>query len=287
MSSTSEVNAGSTPSPNVRESLTVTCDGGIAEVVLTGPGKGNAMGPAFFRELPEVFAELDRDESVRVVIVRGQGGNFCYGLDLKAMGPTLMPLVSSENLAADRLRLLRLIGELQRGCDAVERCAKPVIAAISGVCIGGGVDLAAACDIRVASREARFSVREVKVAIVADLGSLQRLPRIIGHGHTRELAFTGRDIDAERARCIGLVNDVLADEAALLAHARAMAAEIASNSPIAVQGVKQVLGYGDERRILDGERFAAVWNSAFLASHDLMEAMSAFFEKRPPKFTGK
>ena len=287
MSSTSEVNAGSTPSPNVRESLTVTCDGGIAEVVLTGPGKGNAMGPAFFRELPEVFAELDRDESVRVVIVRGQGGNFCYGLDLKAMGPTLMPLVSSENLAADRLRLLRLIGELQRGCDAVERCAKPVIAAISGVCIGGGVDLAAACDIRVASREARFSVREVKVAIVADLGSHQRLPRIIGHGHTRELAFTGRDIDAERARCIGLVNDVLADEAALLAHARAMAAEIASNSPIAVQGVKQVLGYGDERRILDGERFAAVWNSAFLASHDLMEAMSAFFEKRPPKFTGK
>jgi enoyl-CoA hydratase len=276
-----------TPVENVRESLTVVRDRAIAEVTLTGPGKGNAMGPAFFRELPEVFAELDQDESIRVVILRGKGGIFSYGLDLQAMAPTLMPLISSENLAAERLKLLRLISDMQRGCDLVERCTKPVICAISGPCIGGGIDLAAACDIRLASRDARFSVREVKVAIVADLGSLQRLPRIIGHGHTRELAFTGKDIDAERALRIGLVNDVLSDEAALLDHARKMAAQIADNSPLAVQGVKQVLSYGDERRILDGEKFAAVWNSAFLASHDLMEAMTAFAQKRPPRFTGK
>src|SRR5690606_25021283 len=156
-----------------------------------------------------------------------------------------------------------------------ERCRKPVICAIAGPCIGGGVDLAAACDIRLASRDARFSVREVKIAIVADLGSLQRLPRIIGQGHTRELAFTGKDIDAERALRIGLVNDVLEDEASLLAHAREMARASADNSPLAVQGIKQVLAFGDERRILDGERYAAVWNSAFLASRDLVEAMTA------------
>jgi enoyl-CoA hydratase len=268
------------------ESLTIERADAVAEVVLTGPGKGNAMGPAFFRELPEVFAELDRDEAVRAVVLRGEGGVFSYGLDLKAVSPLLMPLLAPENLAKERTQLLRLIGEWQRAADLVERCSKPVIAAIAGPCIGGGVDLAAACDVRLCSRDARFSVREVKVAIVADLGSLQRLPRIIGQGHTRELALTGRDVDAERALRIGLVNDVYDDEAALLAAARAMAREIADNPPLAVQGVKQVLAYGEERRLLDGERFAAVWNSAFLASRDLGEAMAAFLERRPPRFTG-
>jgi enoyl-CoA hydratase len=268
------------------ESLAVECTNEVAEVVLTGPGKGNAMGPAFFREFPEVFSELDRDDSVRAVILRGKSGVFTYGLDLKAVAPTLMPLVSAENLAKERTQLLRLIGEWQRAADLVERCAKPVIAAIAGPCIGGGMDIAAACDVRLCSADARFSVREVKVAIVADLGSLQRLPRIIGHGHTRELAFTGKDIDAARALRIGLVNDVFDDEDALLAAAREMSRQIAENPPLVVQGIKQVLSYGEERRILDGERFAAVWNSAFLASRDLGEAMAAFIEKRPPRFTG-
>ena len=268
------------------ESVTIERTDTVAEVVLTGPGKGNAMGPAFFRELPEVFTELDRDDAVRAVVLRGKGGVFTYGLDLKAVAPTLMPLLSAENLAKERTQLLRLIGEWQRAADLVERCTKPVIAAIAGPCIGGGIDIAAACDVRLCSRDARFSVREVKVAIVADLGSLQRLPRIIGHGHTRELAFTGKDIDAERALRIGLVNDVYDDEVALLAAARAMASEIAENPPLVVQGVKQVLSYGEERRILDGERYAAVWNAAFLASRDLAEAMAAFMEKRPPRFTG-
>lgn len=258
---------------------------GIAEVVLLGPGKGNAMGPAFFRELPEVFHSLDRDDAVRAVIVRGDKGIFSYGLDLKAMVGSLMPHLAPGNLATERQRLLDLIGELQRGFDAVERCRKPVIAAIAGPCIGGGVDLAAACDMRIASRDARFSVREVKVAIVADMGSLQRLPRIIGHGHTRELAFTGRDIDAERALRINLVNDVYADETMLIEAARKLAREIADNPAIVVQGVKQVLAFGEGRSIADGERFVAVWNAAFLASTDLAEAVQAFAERRPPKFS--
>jgi enoyl-CoA hydratase len=148
------------------------------------------------------------------------------------------------------------------------------------------MDLASACDVRLCARDARFSVREVKVAIVADMGSLQRLPRIIGHGNTRELAFTGKDIDADRALRIGLVNDVLEDEAALLTRATEMARQIADNPPLVVQGIKQVLAYGEERRILDGERYAAVWNAAFLASKDLTEAMTAFMEKRAPRFTG-
>lgn len=269
------------------ESLRVERDGHVAEVVLIGPGKGNAMGPAFFRELPRVFEALDRDAEVRAVVLRGEGSVFSYGLDLRAMAPELFQHVAPGNLAAERTRLLELIAELQAGNDAVERCRKPVIAAIAGPCIGGGVDLVAACDVRIAAANARFSVREVKLAIVADLGSLQRLPRIIGQGHTRELAFTGRDIDADRALRIGLVNDVYADEAALLEAARAMAKEIAKNPPLVVQGTKQVLAFSEGRSVAEGLRFVSVWNSAFLSSQDLQEAFTAFAEKREPKFQGR
>jgi enoyl-CoA hydratase len=267
------------------ESMRVERADGVAEVSLIGPGKGNALGPAFFRELPALFKALDREESVRAVIVRGSNGVFSFGLDLKAMVGDLMPHLAPGNLAAERSKLLDLVSDMQSGFDAVEHCKKPVIAAIAGVCIGGGVDLIAACDIRIAARDARFSVREVRVAMVADMGSLQRLPRIIGHGHTRELAFTGKDIDAERALRIGLVNDVYDDEAKLIEAARKLAREIADNPAVVVQGVKQVLGFGEGRSVAEGERFVALWNAAFLASTDLVEAITAFSERRPPKFT--
>lgn len=269
-----------------RESMRVEITEGVAEVVLTGPGKGNAMGPAFFRELPVVFDELDRDENVRAVVVRGDNGVFSYGLDLKAMGGELFQHIAPGNLAKERTKLLDLIMTMQRGFDAVERCRKPVIAAIAGPCIGGGVDLISACDIRLCAKDAKLSVREVKLAIVADMGSLQRVPRIIGHGHTRELAFTGRDIDADRALRIGLVNDVFADEAALLSGARTLAREIAANPALVVQGVKQVLAFAEGHKVAEAERFVAVWNAAFLASSDLGEAFAAFMERRPAKFNG-
>jgi enoyl-CoA hydratase len=259
---------------------------GVAEVSLIGPGKGNSMGLDFFNELPQVFGDLDRDDAVRSIVLRGKGGVFSYGLDIRGIAPVLMPLVSPENLAKERMALLRLIEGWQRGFDAVERCSKPVVAAIAGPCIGGGLDLITACDIRFCSADAKFSVREVKLAIVADMGSLQRLPRIIGHGHTRELALTGRDLDAAEAHRLHLVNDVLPDEPALLDRARATARQIADNPPLTVQGVKAVLNHAEERRLAEGEKFVSVWNAAFLSSKDLVEAMTAFMEKRPPKFTG-
>jgi enoyl-CoA hydratase len=269
------------------EALRVTKSEGVAEIEICGPGKGNAMGPAFWRECPRVFEELDRDDDTRAVVIRGAGDVFTYGLDLKAMTPELLPLLASENLARERQKLLDLVREMQRACDAVEACRKPVVAAIAGPCIGGGVDLACACDIRIASRSAKFSVREVRVAMVADLGSLQRLPRIVGQGHARELAFTGADIDADRALRIGLVNDVYESNDALLDAARKIARQIAENPPLVVQGIKQVMNHCDGKTVREGEAFVAVWNAAFLASHDLREAMMAFAEKRAPRFTGK
>jgi enoyl-CoA hydratase len=261
-------------------------DDGVAEVTLTGPGKGNAMGPDFWRECPAVFRALDVDDRVRAVIVRGSGATFSYGLDLLAMAAELGPFLSTTAGPADRMKLLDGIMALQAGPDAIFRCRKPVIAALHGWCIGGGLDIAAACDVRLASTTAKVSLREVKVAMVADVGSLQRLPHIIGEGATRELAFTGRDIDAARALAIGLVNEVFPDDAALFTGARALATEMASNPPLVVQGIKRTMNARIESSIADGLRQVATWNAAFLASLDLGEAMAAFAEKRPPKFRG-
>jgi len=268
-------------------SLRVTTSDSIAEVALLGPGKGNAMGPDFWRECPRVFHELDRDESVRAVIVRGEGAHFTYGLDLPAMMGDLGPMLTGDAMAAGRTRLYDKILELQGAFNAVASCRKPVIAAVHGWCIGGGVDMITACDMRLATRDARFSVREVRVAMVADLGSLQRLPAIIGEGHARELAMTGRDISAEHALRISLVNELYDSSDALLAAARALGRSIADNPPLVVQGIKQVMDEALAPRVERGLRHVAAWNAAFLPSQDLGEAMQSFMERRPPKFTGK
>ncbi|MDQ3402541.1 MAG: crotonase/enoyl-CoA hydratase family protein [Actinomycetota bacterium] len=268
-------------------SLNVAVADHVAEVTLLGPSKGNAMGPDFWRELPIVFRALDADPEVRAVVLTGSGEHFSYGLDLPAMMPSWSELLGDGALAGPRSRFLDDIRRLQDAVSSVALCHKPVIAAISGWCIGGGVDVIAAADIRVASAEAKFSVREVKVAIVADLGSLQRLAGIVGEGHLRELALTGKNIDAARAERIGLVNDVYPDQAATLDAARAMAAEIAANPPLVVQGTKDVLGHDRERRVADSLRYVSAWNAAFLPSKDLGEALAAFIERRPPEFTGE
>ena len=237
---------------------------------------------------------LSTDDTVRVVVVAAKGPHFSVGLDLKAMGSVLSgggenrDESSSPPSMAARARAARHeVLRLQNAITAVALCPKPVVAAVHGYCIGGGVDLIAACDIRLSSADAVFSVREAKMAIVADLGSLQRLPSIINAGHLAELAYTAKDITAERAKEIGLVNDVTGDADGVLKAARALAAEIAANSPLAVQGTKAVLAANEGRTVAQGLEYVATWNAGQLASHDLTEAVTAFMEKRQPKFTGR
>ncbi|WP_054011971.1 crotonase/enoyl-CoA hydratase family protein [Arthrobacter sp. ERGS1:01] len=262
---------------------------GVAVVRLTGPGRGNMMGLDFWAELPAVFAALDADETVRAVVLTGAGAQFSVGLDVaEVLGPWLGKLgPGAPAQAAQRSELLGLVRMLQDAVTSVARCRKPVIAAVSGWCIGGGVDLISAADVRLASADARFSIREARLAIVADVGSLQRLRGIIGEGQLRELALTGKDIPAARAAKIGLVNDVLPDQEALMAAALAMAGEMAANSPLAVAGTKAVLNEGREEDIGRGLRHVALWNSAFLHSEDLLEAVAALGERRPAVFHGK
>jgi enoyl-CoA hydratase len=268
-------------------SLTLALEDHVATLTLRAVGKANRMGPDFWRELPEAFGWLDAAPEVHAVVIRGEGGHFSYGLDLATMGGDLAHAFGDGALARERTDLLATIERLQRAISSVARCRKPVIAAIEGWCIGGGVDLVTACDMRLCSADARFSVREVRLAMVADVGSLARLPAIVGQGHARALAFTGDDIDASRALRIGLVEDVYESHDALLSAAHALAVRIAANPPLVVQGVKEVLSASSERAAAASLRTVALWNAAFLPSHDLREAMAAFLEKREPEFRGR
>lgn len=254
----------------------------VAEVFLNRPEKSNAMNPPFWPEVRDVFTRIQDDLEVRAAIVAGNGKNFSAGLDLVEAASGMPSTEGSNELAS----IYNHIIEMQESFNAIEECRKPVIAAVHGACVGGGLDMIAACDIRICSTDAFFSLREAKIAIIADLGSLNRLPRIVGSGHARELAFTAKDIDAKRALRIGLVNDVYADREACLDAAREMAREIAAVAPLAVQGAKQVMNYSADKSVRDGLKHAAALSCHILRGNDILEAFTAFIEKRPPNFKG-
>jgi enoyl-CoA hydratase len=271
--------------------LTLERDGAVAVLWLDRPEKLNALHRPLWDAIPAAVAELDADPAVRAIVVAGRGKAFCAGIDLLDHAAALAGggAISGRGSSAvgKRRALYDDIRRYQRTMSSFADTHKPVIAAVHGACIGGGMDLITACDFRLCAADAVFSVRETKIAMVADVGTLQRLPRVIGDGAARELIFTGRDIDATRALAIGLVNEVLPDAAAVQARARELAREIADNSPLAVQGAKQVLGFAVRREVDAALDYVALWNSAFLHSDDLTEAMSAFMQRRPPKYRGQ
>ncbi len=260
--------------------------GHVAWLWLNNPDKLNVMGKPFWTDFPLAVRELADDPEVWVVVVAAKGRAFSAGLDLKTMGGSI-GMDGAEGMLGGRDKLLTEIMHLQEAFTLIEESPKPFIAAVHGFCIGGGLDLMAVCDIRLASADAVISLREARMAIVADLGSLQRLPAIIGKGMLRELAFTGKDIDAARAKEIRLLNEVYPDQNALYAAADKLANEIAGNSPLVVQGIKRILNFGEGKSVKDALQFVATWNSSFLLSEDLMEAFQAFAQKRPPEFKGR
>jgi enoyl-CoA hydratase len=277
--------------PEPFANLAIERDGGVATLFLDRPEKLNALHRVLWQSIPEAVAALDADPDVRVIVLAGKGKAFCAGIDLmdhaQGLGSGGSLTGGAGSAVAKRRQLYDDIRAYQDTCSCFANTNKPVIAAVHGACIGAGMDLITACDIRLASAEATFSVRETRIAMVADVGSLQRLPRVIGDGAAREWIFTGADYSAQRAREVQLLNDVLPDQAALMARARELAATIAANSPLAVQGSKHVLGFASRREVDANLDYVAVWNAAFLHSEDLGEAMQAFMQRRPPVFRGQ
>ncbi|MDA2979496.1 MAG: crotonase/enoyl-CoA hydratase family protein [Actinomycetota bacterium] len=276
------------------EVISVHIEDHIATVWLDREEQMNAFAPDFWVDLPRIMESLGDDPAVRVIVIAARGKAFTVGIDLKAFGPSMMAgggLDDSDGQpvsgVAKRRDLYRSVKKLQQTFTAIADCPKPVIAAIHGYCIGAGVDLITACDIRFASRDTVFSVRETQIAMVADVGTMQRLPKIIDPGRVAELVFTGKDFGAAEAFEMGLISRIASDAGDVQKQAHDVARAIAANSPLAVQGSKAVLKAGEGRSINDALDYVALWNSSFISSNDFTEAITAFMEKRPPEFTGQ
>lgn len=266
--------------------LSIEVDNHIAILWLDRPEKRNAMSHEMWRSFPDAMKAIASEPEVRAVVIAGRGKSFCVGIDLAELGSGPEGEKPASGAAAN-LKQIEITQAFQAAITSIADCPLPVIAAIHSHCIGAGMDLVTACDIRLAAEDALFGVRETKIGIVADVGTLQRLPGIVTNGQVAELVYTGKDIDARRAEKIGLVNDVYADAAAVLAAAEAMASEIASNAPLAVKGSKFILQQGEDLTKEQSLLLNGLWTmTTTLNSNDLSEAMHAFVEKRPAKFTG-
>ena len=259
----------------------------IANLIFSRPDELNTMSRDFWVELGDVLDEINRNSDIRVVVMSSTGKHFCAGMDLNAFsnGVDNIP----DNKKPDNARvgeaIYRVAKELQEYISTLEKIRVPVIAAIQGGCIGGAVDLVTACDIRLASNDAFFCIQEVNIGMAADVGTLQRLPRIIPDSKMRELAYTGRRMYAEEAKETGLISEMYESQKEMLEGANKLAKEIASKSPVAIYGLKAVMNYSRDHSVTDGLEYNALWSGAMLSQKDMTEAITANVEKRDASFS--
>jgi len=268
------------------ESFKLEIESNIANIILSRPEQLNSMSRKFWVELPEILEEVNRNSEIRVLIISSTGKHFCAGMDLSAFdnGVANIPKEKRPDNARIGEALYRSAKELQEYISKLEKIRVPVIAAIHGGCIGGAVDLVTACDIRLATSDAFFCIQEINIGMAADVGTLQRLPRIIPDSKMRELAYTGRRMLADEAKESGLVSDVYNSREEMVNAAKEMANEIAKKSPIAIYGLKALMNYSRDHTISDSLDFNALWSGAMLSQRDMEEAIKAFVEKREATF---
>lgn len=264
------------------EFFTLTREGPVAKLVMNRPDKANGMTPEFWAELPVAVRELDADPSVRALVIAGAGKHFTGGMDLASFQQIMHLMQKEPGRAAYALR--QLILTLQDSFNALEASRLPVIAAIHGACIGGGIDMISACDLRLASKDAFFSIEEIHIGMTADVGTLQRLPKLVAPGVVKELAYTGRRFSPEEALGWGFVNEVCEDAEAVQARAMALAGEIAEKSPLAIAGIKHAVDYARDHTVRDGLDQIATWNAGMLRPEDLTAALQAKMAKKAAVF---
>lgn len=258
----------------------------IAHIVLNRPEKRNNMNGAFWDELPAIIRDIDENARARVIVISSTGPHFCGGLDVSMFASGA---VTDESTDVARRRqkganFLNTVSIMQDSFSALEVCRLPVLAAIQGGCIGGGVDLVTACDMRYATRDAFVTIYETKIGMTADVGTFPRIVKLIPEGLVREMAYTGRRVSAEEARDMGLVNRVYDTHEDMLAGVMEIAREIAANAPLAVHGCKRAITYARDHSTQEGLEWIGMWNASMLQNDEIMEAMTARHESRPAEF---
>ncbi len=268
--------------PPVSSFFAVNIARNVAHVRMNKPDKANSMTPDFWLDLPRIIGELGEDRAVRAVVLSGEGRHFTGGMDLATFADINALTEQEPGRAAFALR--QLVMKLQNTFSALENTHLPVIAAIQGACLGGGIDMITACDIRLAAADAYFSIEEINIGMTADVGTLQRLPKLIAPGIVRELAMTGRRFSVAEALQWGLVNRTFDDRAATITAALEMAGEIAAKSPLAIAGIKQTLNYARDHAVAEGLDQIATWNGGMLRREDLQEAITSRMAKKQGVF---
>ena len=259
----------------------------VAHISMCRGDAFNSMTKAFWSELPELVDKISDEGKARVIVLSAQGKHFCAGMDLanfKSDGDFLSTDTKKITQGRRSEAQFRVTRDLQYSISCLEKSRIPVIAAIQGACIGAGVDLITACDIRYASSDAFFCIQEINIGMAADVGTLQRLPYLIPEGILRELAFTGRKLSADEGLKYGLVNAVFDTTDAVIEHALSEAHEIADKAPLAILGTKEMLNYNRDHTIEESLNYNALWNAAMNFSDDMMEAFKSKTEKRDPDF---
>lgn len=269
----------------------------VAHLRLSRADKRNSMIPAFWNELPALIDQIQSDGEVRAIVLSSSGPHFSSGMDVSVFAAASSAggdakADSEEDALKQKLRLrqkaIRLrdtIKRLQHSFTVLEKARIPVLAAIQGGCIGAGVDLASACDMRYATRDAFFTIFETNLAMTADVGTFPRICKLMPDGMVRELAYTGRKLSAEEALQHGLVNRLYDSQQDMIDDVMKIAAEIALKAPMAVHGCKQMILHARDHSVADTLDYVSVWNAAFFQQAEVMEAMRANQEKRAGNFT--
>ncbi len=261
----------------------VSIDHDVAHIQLSRPEKRNAMSPAFWDELPEIVRDIDANVRARVIVISSTGPHFTAGLDITAFlgqGDE-----GSDHSKADHgARFYQGARLMQETFSVLENCRIPVLAAIQGGCIGGGVDLTTACDMRYATQDAFFSIHETNIGMTADVGTFPRLVKLIPEGLVREMAYTGAPMPAERALSAGLINQVYPDHESMLSEVMDVARQIAGQAPLAVHGCKRMINYSRDHSTVDALDYVITWNASMLSVDEIGEAMKAKAEKRAANF---
>lgn len=259
-------------------------DAGVAHLRMSRPEEFNSLCREFWTELPEIVQALDATGETRAIVLSSTGKHFCSGLDLSLFGEGLLTREPEAEVSRVRASMREGVLELQSALSCLEQARMPVLAAIQGGCVGGGLDLTTACDVRYCTADAFFCIQEINLGLAADVGTLQRLPKLIPEGLARELAYTGRRVDSEWARQTGLVNAVYENHEAMVEDVLSIAREIADRSPMAMWGSKEMLNFTRDHSVAEGLNYIATWQAGMFHDQDTKEAFVARKEQRKPVF---